>query len=1251
MDNRQTLSADFFLSLGASLAGTVMGNGSLLTNAFVALTDSSGNLTGAVTDTKGDFTASGLKAGAYTVEVEAAGYAPFTTPINLTGGATNSLGTVTLIPGGTITATADTTSSQAVSNALLTLTQNGNIIGQLFTDSNGQALFPDLASGTYELISSAYGYQGSTNSVTVSVGGQVASSFTMGALGSIVGRVTDGSGTPIPNMEVNVSGIGSRAEGISFAVQTDAQGNYSLLGLPAGPYEVTIGNNPGIDAQSVTIPASLIQQTVNFTFGASLVQGQVLAADNRTPVGFASVALSQGAELLASATTDTNGFYTFRVLLPGAYTLAAGSKDGISPSVPISVPVAGSLVVPTLVLGSLQLSGSVTDSNGNLLTNAAVELTPPSGTVAPLTFFYIPASTNGQFTFTGLFPGQYELEINQPGYGQFSQVITLATNTNQLCVLPVGIPVHGVITDATTGEPVTNGLVSFFDPTTHFLLVSTSSDSSGTFSTLLAAGGYDVLLSEVNHQTVEMADVTAETNPLVLNVSLPAQNTLVQGAAADTSGNPIAQALIFIVDSLGETPIVLTTADDGSWSTAQLPPGNYTMSLQALGYLPPSVGTISVAAGLPQTVNLTFTPAATDDDSQTAQNYYYLAQVLGQGLAAYNCHQPPPEEQFTRSIDRPLCPCAFQASQSAKRALDRATEFLNGAYDDWSLAYANSKAYAGADTAIGTTDLAKTIVDAYAAFGPFGKAEAALNGFWSGTTRAGQAQAIVAQALTIGAQIKLAVDAANNARQNATPVSVATTFFAVLGASGNIGTSIGNFLSALQGLPGLQPGSPLAVIGDAYKNVQDAIRLWKDWKESLNTCQRTSIDFNERLAQYEAAWFNYTVAVNSANADCGNCPTNGGGPPPPPPPPPPNPNPVNPNPSPIPPGGSTDPNDKFTTGFGNPAFVRPGGAITYTILFENQPTASLPAQAVAISDLLSSNLDWSTLQLGAIGFNNVSIPIPGGVQTFATMASVTTDPNPVQVNASLDPTNGTVTWVMQSINPVTRQLVTDPLAGFLPPDNVEQAGEGYVTYTVQARAGLPTGTQIANQASIVFDVNAPIATPITTNTIDGTGPVSAMTPLPATTMQTNLLVAWSGSDVGSGIQAYDIYLSVHGGAWTPWLQGTTNTSALFQAAYGNSYAFYSVATDGVGNRETSPHIPGTQTTVGSSQTPLLASPSFINGQFRFTLLGAAGTNYVVQTSTNFVHWVPVVTNVAPFVFIDFTPMSSPWRWYRAVQAP
>ena len=55
---------------------------------------------------------------------------------------------------------------------------------------------------------------------------------------------------------------------------------------------------------------------------------------------------------------------------------------------------------------------------------------------------------------------------------------------------------------------------------------------------------------------------------------------------------------------------------------------------------------------------------------------------------------------------------------------------------------------------------------------------------------------------------------------------------------------------------------------------------------------------------------------------------------------------------------------------------------------------------MTVSDPLPSNLDWSTVQLNQIQFNNVTINVPAGQQSYVGQVNVSTDPNPVGVTAA-----------------------------------------------------------------------------------------------------------------------------------------------------------------------------------------------------------------------------------------------------------
>ncbi len=91
--------------------------------------------------------------------------------------------------------------------------------------------------------------------------------------------------------------------------------------------------------------------------------------------------------------------------------------------------------------------------------------------------------------------------------------------------------------------------------------------------------------------------------------------------------------------------------------------------------------------------------------------------------------------------------------------------------------------------------------------------------------------------------------------------------------------------------------------------------------------------------------------------------------------------------------------------------------------------------------------------------------------------------------------------------------------------------------------------------------------------VDAVPPTSHVLALPATETSTVFTVSWVGTDAagGSGILAYDVYVSNNGGPFTAWLTATPLTSADFVAQIGHSYRFYSVATDNAGNREATPN--------------------------------------------------------------------------------
>jgi hypothetical protein len=214
--------------------------------------------------------------------------------------------------------------------------------------------------------------------------------------------------------------------------------------------------------------------------------------------------------------------------------------------------------------------------------------------------------------------------------------------------------------------------------------------------------------------------------------------------------------------------------------------------------------------------------------------------------------------------------------------------------------------------------------------------------------------------------------------------------------------------------------------------------------------------------------------------------------------------------------------------------------------------------------------------------------VPAGRQTYSTrLDDRATSGLYVDVSASLDPATRVVTWTFTSIDPKTLDVPQDASAGFLPPDTNAPNGEGWVTYTVHAKAGVTTGTRLNAQATVVFDATLPdqssLNTPAIYNTLDASPPTSSVGTLPAFSPAT-FPVTWSGQDdaAGSGLASDTVYVSDNGGPFTAWQTGTTQTSATFTGQGGHSYRFYSVATDNVGHVQATPTAAQATTTVDTT---------------------------------------------------------------------
>ena len=211
--------------------------------------------------------------------------------------------------------------------------------------------------------------------------------------------------------------------------------------------------------------------------------------------------------------------------------------------------------------------------------------------------------------------------------------------------------------------------------------------------------------------------------------------------------------------------------------------------------------------------------------------------------------------------------------------------------------------------------------------------------------------------------------------------------------------------------------------------------------------------------------------------------------------------------------GALDPNEKLVI---SERYIQPDQLLVYPIHFENIGT--IEARDIFITDVLDTNLDLSTLEL------------------------LTPD------GASIDPATRTLRWEL-----INRDLLPGET------DNV--------LLSIKPLPGLPSGTEIRNDATIQFEVFDPFTTNEVVNIIDTTRPSGVMDPLPAETSTLDFPISWSGTDAVGEIDYYTVLVSEDSGDFTPFVERTSETSAIFTGESGKTYGFICIAVDTAGNIE------------------------------------------------------------------------------------
>lgn len=224
---------------------------------------------------------------------------------------------------------------------------------------------------------------------------------------------------------------------------------------------------------------------------------------------------------------------------------------------------------------------------------------------------------------------------------------------------------------------------------------------------------------------------------------------------------------------------------------------------------------------------------------------------------------------------------------------------------------------------------------------------------------------------------------------------------------------------------------------------------------------------------------------------------------------------------------SGDPNDM--TGYIDPSgsnFIGIGvKTINYTIGFENDPEiANASASRIVISDKIDNKtLDLTTLRPTKLILSGKEADLPAKHHFVKTIDMRPNIYAVAELNFDYDSTTGNAVWKLRSLDPLTLEQTDLIDSGILPVNNSTGRGQGYLLFDVDLKSNLSDATKISNKATIVFDDNDPIDTPEWINIIDYSTPTAQIIDASSNDNR-NFNISVSGSDNGSGIWYYDLYL-------------------------------------------------------------------------------------------------------------------------------
>ncbi len=479
---------------------------------------------------------------------------------------------------------------------------------------------------------------GSADTISVIAGTETPLSDVQLVMGvSVAGTVTDGSGTPVGGVQVNVNAVNT---GPSTGVQTQPDGTYRTSPLPPGDYKVQFAdsNTPALahefwndkpswntgDTLTLASGDAPVRGGVDAQLpAAATIQGTVTGPDT-SPLGGvcvnANVPNNSGWDWVAGTTTEPDGTYSLTQLPPGSFAIQFHDCNSGSLSIDQwydnqqSFDQANQIAltegqvrtgVDAQLASGISVAGTVTDSDGNPIAGINVNVNPTnSGTSG-----WAQTDSSGHYATSAVAPGDYRVQFsangpNPPYATQFwsdkpswnsADILTLTsadapTRAAVDATLTASATISGTVSGP-NGDPVQGDCVNAVTNTANGLdgVANATTAADGTYALQgLPAGSFLIYFQDCNnvgpfldqwwdHQpdssTAVAVVVTAGSTTTGIDAHLVAAGQI-RGHVTDGDGHPL-QGICAQATTTSAFGGFARTDSDGDYAISLRGPGAY----------------------------------------------------------------------------------------------------------------------------------------------------------------------------------------------------------------------------------------------------------------------------------------------------------------------------------------------------------------------------------------------------------------------------------------------------------------------------------------------------------------------------------------------------------------------------------------------------------------------------------------------------------------------------------------------------